>query len=182
MADPFSMMITNLSNMGFFQLFFPFLLAFAIMYGVLQTVFDKKLGGNRVHAVISIVIAFFVMFYSGYNVWLHDFLSTASGTWLGIATVLLFLVVLASLAGVDLHDLLGGEGAPKWLKYVALLVILYIVIVIFIGAGNLTPYLPYWLTGSDLWTVILVVIILAVVFWFFGSGEEKAAAPEGEKK
>lgn len=174
MADPFSTMVMNLQNMGFFQFLFPFLLAFAIIYGALKWIFkDEGLGGSRVHALIAVILAFFVMFYSAYNTWLYLFLSTTSGTVLGMATVLLFIVILTSLAGVNLQDVLGGEKAPGWIKYVAILVIVYIVLAVFLGTGSMTNILPYWLTGSDIWTVVLVVIILGVVFWFVGDGGKK---------
>jgi hypothetical protein len=176
MADPFQTMVYNLQSMGFFQFLFPFLLAFAILYGSLQWIFKEGLGGQRVHALISVVLAFFVMLYSAYNTWLYTMLAEASGIWLGMATVLLFIVVITALAGVNLHEVLGG--APKGLKYLAVLVIIYIVIVSILGTGAYSTYLPFWLTGSDLWTVVLVIIILAIVFWFVG-GEGKKE--EGEK-
>jgi len=182
MADPFSTMVMNMQNMGFFQYLFPFLLAFAILYGALQWVFKDGLGGQRVHALISVVLAFFVMLYSAYNTWLYLLLSEASGVWLGMATVLIFIVVLTALAGVNLHDVLGK--APSGLKYVAVLVIIYIALVSMLGTGMYSTYLPYWLTGSDLWTVVLVIIILAIVFWFVGGEgkKEEAEKKEGETK
>lgn len=180
MADPFSTMVTNLENMGFFQYLFPFLLAFAILYGVLKWVFDKKIE-PRVIALISVVLSFFVMLYSAYNTWLYNFLANASGVWLGMATVLLFIVVLAALAGINLHDFLGEEKR-SWLKYLIVLVIAYVVIVSFFGTGAYATYLPFWITGGDLWTVLLVIIILAIVFWFVGGESEKEAAGGEEKK
>ncbi|MBN2330725.1 MAG: hypothetical protein JXC85_02820 [Candidatus Aenigmarchaeota archaeon] len=172
-------MVTNLENMGFFQYLFPFLLAFAILYGILKWVFRDKIE-PRVVALISVVLSFFVMLYSAYNTWLYNFLANASGVWLGMATVLLFIVVLAALAGINLHEFLGEEKR-SWLKYLIIIVIAYVVIVSFLGTGAYYSYLPFWLTSGDLWTVLLVIIILAIVFWFVG-GEEKTGAKEGEKK
>jgi accessory gene regulator protein AgrB len=178
MADPFGTMVQNLQNMGFFQYLFPFLLAFAILYGALQWVFKEGLGGRRVHALISIVVAFFVMFYSASNPWMYQFLTTTSGTWLGLATVVLFLVVLLALAGVDIHKILSDEKR-SWVKYLIILIVIYIVLASFLGYGVLTPFIPSWLSYNDLWTVILVIIILAIVFWFVGGeGEKPAGEPE----
>ncbi len=167
-----------MENMGFFQYLFPFLLAFAILYGVLKWVFKDKIE-PRVVALISVVLSFFVMLYSAYNTWLYNFLANASGIWLGMATVLLFIVVLAALAGINLHDFLGEEKR-SWLKYLIVLVIAYVVIVSFLGTGMYGSYLPFWLTSGDLWTVLLVIIILAIVFWFVGGEGEKGG--EAEKK
>jgi len=74
--------------------------------------------------------------------------------------------------------------APSGLKYVAVLVIIYIALVSMLGTGMYSTYLPYWLTGSDLWTVVLVIIILAIVFWFVGGEGKKTEAEtkEGETK
>lgn len=174
-------MVTNLENMGFFQYLFPFLLAFAILYGVLKWVFRDKIE-PRVVALISVVLSFFVMLYSAYNTWLYQFLASASGVWLGMATVLLFIVVLAALAGINLHDFLGEEKR-SWLKYLIVLVIAYIVIVSFFGTGSYASFLPFWITSGDLWTVLLVIIILAIVFWFVGGeGDKKAGEGEGKEK
>ena len=171
MADPFSTMVQNLQNMGFFQFLFPFLLSFAILYGALKWVFKEGLGGQRVHALISVVLSFFVMLYSAYNEWLYWFLTEAAGVWLPMATVLLFIVVLAALAGVDIHKAFGEEKRT-WVKYLVILVIIYVVLISFLNTSYLA-YLPYWLTGSDLWTVVLVIVIIGIVFWFIGGGEAK---------
>ncbi len=177
MADPFATMVQNMQNMGFFQFLFPFLLSFAILYGVLKWVFQGKIEA-RVVALISVILSFFVMLYSMSNPWLYTFIASISGAWLGMATVLLFIVVLAALAGINLQDLMGGDKTPSWLKYIVILVILYVVLIVFLGTGSLSNFLPYWLTGSDLWTVVLVIVILAVVFWFVG-GEKKEEAAAG---
>jgi hypothetical protein len=178
----FETMVQNMQRMELFQYLFPFLLAFALLYGLMQYVFKKdKLGGQRVHALIAIVLAFFVMLYSSYNTWLYTFLTGASGIWLAFATVVLLLVLVLALAGVNVHDLLGDEK-NKWIKYLVVLIIIYIALMAILGQGGLfSSYLPYWLTGSDLWTVIFVIIIIGIVFWFVG-GEDKGAAPEKPAK
>ncbi len=178
----FETMVQNMQRMEFFQYLFPFLLAFALLYGLMQYVFGKeKLGGSRVHALIAIVLAFFVMLYSSYNTWLYTFLTSASGVWLGFATVVLMLVLVLALAGVNIHDLLGDEK-NKWIKYLVVLIIIYLVLMAILGQGGLfSSYLPYWLTGSDLWTVVFVIIIIGVVFWFVGGEDKGGAAAPPEK-
>jgi len=178
----FETMVQNMQRMEFFQYLFPFLLSFALLYGLMQYVFGKeKLGGNRIHALISIVLSFFVMLYSSYNTWLYTFLTTASGVWLGFATIVLLLVLVLALAGVNIHDLLGDEK-NKWIKYLVVLIIIYIALMAILGQGGLfSAYLPYWLTGSDLWTVIFVIIIIAIVFWFVGGEDKGGAGAPAEK-
>ncbi len=180
----FETMVQNMQRMEFFQYLFPFLLAFALLYGLMQYVFGKeKLGGQRVHALIALVLAFFVMLYSSYNTWLYTFLTGASGVWLAFATIVLLLVLVLALAGVNVHDLMKGkEGKTNWIKYIVILVIVYVALMAILGQGGLfSAYMPYWLTGSDLWTVIFVIIIIGIVFWFVG-GEDKKSEDAGEKQ
>jgi hypothetical protein len=176
----FETMVQNMQRMEFFQYLFPFLLAFALLYGLMQYVFKKdKLGGPRVHTLIALVLAFFVMLYSSYNTWLYTFLTTASGVWLGFATVVLLLVLVLALAGVNIHDLLGDEK-NKWIKYLVVLIIIYLALMAILGQGGLfSSYLPYWLTSSDLWTVILVIVIIGIVFWFVGGEDKGGGEPAG---
>ena len=175
----FETMVQNMERMEFFQYLFPFILSFAILYGVLKWVFKDKIE-PRIIGLISAMISFFVMLFSASNPWLYMMLSAASGVWLGMATVLIFIVVLTSLAGVNLLETM--KNAPGWLKYAAILVIIYLFVMVLLGSGSLSSWLPYWLTGSDIWTVILVIIILGIVFWFIGGKDESsAAAPEPGK-
>lgn len=179
----FDTMVQNMQRMELFQYLFPFLLAFALLYGLMQWVFKENLGGKRVHTLIAIVISFFVMLYSSMNEWLYTFLTNMSGMWLGIVTVILFLVLATELLGINVRTILEGEK-NKWLKYAILLVVLYIIFAAFLGNAVLSGVLPYWLSGSDLWTVVLVVIIIGIVFAFVG-GEDKGGAKAdagGEKK
>ena len=176
MAGLFDEMVQNMQRMGFFQYLFPFLLAFAILYGVLGYVFKTKLG-NRVIALISVILSFFVMLYSAANPWLYVTITSLSGIWLSIAVFLLFVVVLMALAGVNLHEIIGGE--KRWVKWVIVLVLLYVILSIllgasFVGYGSWGACMP-GLTCSELWTIIFFLVILGIVFWWVGheGGEAK---------
>ena len=173
----FDTMLQNMERMEFFQLLFPFLLAFAIMYGALQTVFKEKLGGSRVQALIAIIIAFFVMLFSSYNTWFVDSLTSMSGIWLSVATLIIFVVVLLELAGVSVRDMVSGEKG--WLKWIIVLILIYVVLAAFFGFGVSIPGLglPYWMTGTDFWTLIFFIFLLGVIFWWVGHGDKKAEAP-----
>ncbi|MCD6496146.1 MAG: hypothetical protein J7K54_02640 [Candidatus Aenigmarchaeota archaeon] len=176
----FETMVQNMQRMEFFQYLFPFLLSFALLYGLLQWVFKEGLGGKRVHTLIAIVLSFFVMLYSSYNPWLYTFLTTTSGVWLGFATVVLLLVLVLALLGINLHDLFGDKK-NNWIKYLVVLIVIYLVLMAILGQGGLfSAYLPYWLTGSDLWTVIFVIVIIAIIFWFVG-GSDTGGSSGGEK-
>ncbi|MFH0956913.1 MAG: hypothetical protein V1813_03550 [Candidatus Aenigmatarchaeota archaeon] len=178
----FEDMIQNMSRMGLFQYLFPFLLSFALLYGLMEWVFKGgKLGGKQVHALIAIVLSFFVMLYSSLNSQLYQLLTQASGVWLGIGVVLLLIVLATELLGLNLRELLGGEKGEqnKWIKYAVVLVFIYIVLYAIFG-NIMTGFLPAGLNNSDIWTVVLVIIIIGIVFAFVG-GKDKEAAPAGSK-
>ncbi|MBN1896817.1 MAG: hypothetical protein JW789_03785 [Candidatus Aenigmarchaeota archaeon] len=179
----FETMVQNMQRMEFFQYLFPFLLAFALLYGLMQWAFKENLGGRRVHTLIAIILSFFVMLYSSYNTWLFALLTTTSGIWLGLATVALLLVLFAQLLGIDIGSMLSGAGGSKypWIKWIILLIIVWIVLSAFLGYAGMSAWLPYWLTGSDLWTVLLVVVIIGAVFYFVGEDSGKSSGGSDDK-
>jgi hypothetical protein len=171
----FEDMIQNMSRMGLFQYLFPFLLAFALLFGLMEWVFKGgKLGGKQVHALIAIVLSFFVMLYSSLNSWLYQFLTTISGVWLGIGVVILLLVLATELLGINIRNILSDEKS-KWMKYAILLIVVYIILYAFFG-NVMTNVLPPGFNNSDLWTVVLVIVVIGIVFAFVG-GEKSESAP-----
>ena len=158
MAGLFDQMVQNMQRMGFFQYLFPFLLAFAILYGVLGYVFKTKLG-NRVIALISVILSFFVMLYSAANPWLYVTITSLSGIWLSIAVFILFVVVLMALAGVNLHEIIGGE--KRWVKWVIVLVLLYVILSILITVVLYLFAAPAVSTAS-MYAAVIIFLIIAV--------------------
>ena len=64
MADGiFGTLVQNMASLGFFQFLFPFLLALAIIYGLLTFALKDRLPKSAM-ALISLILAFFVMIYS----------------------------------------------------------------------------------------------------------------------
>ncbi|MCK4497101.1 MAG: hypothetical protein KAU24_02840 [Candidatus Aenigmarchaeota archaeon] len=173
-------MLQNMQYMGFFLYLFPFLLALAIFYGVLSWSLGERLPKSA-RGLVSIIMAFFVMLYSSWNIWLVTFFAEYFGAGLVIACGILVVAILLGLAGYKIEDLFKGAYS----KWVFILGIIIIAILIFFGAGAgwLIP-IPYWSTSSELWTVALFIIILALAMWWLGSeGKPKEeATTQGEKK
>jgi len=172
-------MLQNMQYMGFFLYLFPFLLALAIFYGVLSWTMPDRLPKSA-RGLVSIIIAFFVMLYSSWNVWIVTFFAEFFGAGLVIACGILVVAILLGLAGFKIEGLF--EGKAKWI-FVFAIIIIAILIFYGAGAGWLIP-IPYWSTSSELWTVVLFIIILALAMWWLGSEGEKPkeAPPAGEKK
>lgn len=174
----FQQMIQNMTNLGFFQFLFPFLLALAIFYGILMWAFKEKMPRSAV-GLISLILAFFVMLFASANPSLILFLQNISGTGLIVGTGILFLIILLGLTGFNISDLVGAKKSAG--ERLLLLLIIAIVIVLFFGAGT-SFLLPSVSVGSDFWTIIFFVIIFAVVLWFLGreeGGGGKGGAPAG---
>jgi len=180
MADgAFQLLIQNMSRLGFFQFLFPFLLALAIVYGLLKWAMKDRMPKSAV-GVISLIIAFFVMVYSSWNSMIVTFFAEMSGMWLVIATGILFIVILLALVGFDIETLAKGEKS----KWILVLLIVFIGIVIFFGAGGAwLVNIPGWTMASDFWTVLFFIVILAIVIFWLGQEEGgHGGGAGGEKK
>jgi hypothetical protein len=178
MAGPFDLLIQNMSRLGFFQFLFPFLLALAIVYGLLSWALQKQLPKSA-RGVISLIIAFFVMIYSSWNVMIVTFFAQLSGMWLVVATGILFIVIMLALVGFNVEELTKGSKS----KWVLVLLIVFIGIVLFFGAGGAwLVNIPGWTASSDFWTVLFFIVILAIVIFWLGQeegGKEHTPAKPG---
>src|SRR3989344_7203876 len=82
MANPFEVMVMNLRDLGFFGFLFPWILMFALTFGLLLK--SKAVGEDKkILGVISMVVAFFVIGFGGPI--LGNFLTSV----FGIATIVL---------------------------------------------------------------------------------------------
>jgi hypothetical protein len=171
----------NLQNMGFFLYLFPFLLALAIFYGILYWVFyDKekpKLPKSAI-ALISMILAFFVMLYSSWNTMIVQFFANLSGAGLIVGSGILFIAILLGLMGFNIEGLTGKEaGRSKWVFLIGVIVI---GIMIFFGAGGASfGLIPEWSNNGEFLTALFVIAIIGLAVWWLGSedkGEAAAAA------
>lgn len=180
MADGvFGTLVQNMARLGFFQFLFPFLLALAIVYGLLSWALKEQIPKSA-RALIALIIAFFVMVYSSWNVMIVNFFAQLSGMWLVVATGLLFIVMLLAIVGFDVKTLTGG----KFSKWIVVLLMVFIGIVIFFGAGGAwLVNVPGFAFSSDFWTVLFFIVILAIVLYLLGqeSGGGGGASAGGEK-
>ena len=174
----FETLVQNMSRLGFFQFLFPFLLALAIFYGLLSWALKEQIP-KTARGIISLILAFFVMLYSSWNVMIVNFFAMISGQFLIVATGIIFIVMLLAFTGTKPQDLMQGSKA----KWIVVLLIVFIGIVIFFGAGAAwlinVPGIP-----SDFWTVLFFIVILAVMMFWMGQEEgggeaAPAAAPKG---
>ncbi|HDD46053.1 MAG TPA: hypothetical protein ENG42_01130 [Candidatus Aenigmarchaeota archaeon] len=172
----FQTLLYNMQRLEFFQFLFPFLLALAIFYGLIKTALGDKLPASA-QALISIILAFFVMLYTSWNIMVVDFFAKISGYWLMAGSVLLFILIMFGFVGVKPEEAFGGKSKTIWA-----LVIVFVGILFALGAGvDRLIGIPSWAISSDVWTIIFFIIILAIVVWWMG-GEKAEAKGAGEQK
>jgi hypothetical protein len=157
------------ANIGVFSYVFPFLLIFAIVFGLLQNlkIFgadEKKTKG--INAVIAIALAFMAL--------LNDYVSTFFATIFprfGIALAI-FLVVIILLGFFFRPDDKGKwPGAVSWVGWVLALGVV-------IWAWNnwsdsfLGGFGFGYFDSTTVWSVILVGGLIGLVFWIVKSGDK----------
>jgi len=170
----FETIIQNMQTMGFFQYLFPFLLALAILYGVMTVALKDKMPKNAI-ALISLILSFFVMLFVSSNPGIVSFLMNISGYWLVIGSGILFLLVLLGMFGIKAEKLMEGD----WSKWILILVIVAIALVIFFGAGGEALVgVPSGVFSSELWTIVFFIVILALVMFVMG---KEGGSGGGEK-
>jgi len=170
----FPNLISDMQSMGIFLYLFPFLLALGIFWGVLSFAFKDKMPKQAI-ILISVILAFFVMLYSSWNVFIVTFFANLGGATLIVATGFLMAAILLGLTGFKITDMTSGDH--KWIIIAA---VGFLAILIFFGAGaswfNLTPY---WSTNSQFVTAIVVIGIIGMAVWWLGKGDE-APKPKGD--
>ncbi|MEE9406179.1 MAG: hypothetical protein V3V26_02120 [Candidatus Aenigmarchaeota archaeon] len=175
----FETIIQNMQTMGFFQYLFPFLLALAVLYGVMTMALKDKMPKNAI-ALVSLILSFFVMLFVSANPGIVGFLMNISGYWLVVGCGILFLIVLLGMFGIHAEDIWKGKE-NVWGKWVLILVVLVIAVVIFFGAGGEALVgVPSGVFSSELWTIVFFIVILALVMFVMGKeggGGEKTKAP-----
>jgi hypothetical protein len=173
----------NLQNMGFFLYLFPFLLALAVFYGILYWVFcsgeKPKLPKSAV-ALISIILAFFVMLYSSWNVMIVSFFTNLSGAGLIVGSGILFIAILLGLMGFNIENLTSKAESPRG-RWIFIIAVLVIGILVFFGAGgDAFGLIPEWSNSGEFLTALFVIAIIVLAIWWLGS-EGGGAAPAATK-
>jgi len=179
-------------NIGFFEFYLPFVLTFAVFYGILQKIDIFK--SRNINLIISLALAFFVIGYTPVGTTLAQFLSTfftdislTLFTLLGLGMV---FVVLVAISGHELGDI----KKLKFILPIALLLGVLLVLGAFISSGGLSIFPGINISGgggfglglSDQDIVILIIVFLTIlVIWWLTKPEEetlKHAVESGKVK
>ena len=143
MTSPFVPLLGNLNQLGFFQFLFPFLLILALSYGGLE----YALGGEKAKrilpkpavALISMVISFFVLNYSGgVGNSIAIFFSQIFGQGMIVAVGILMILILLGLFGLKPSSFLDKKEAKErsGMGHAAIAIVILLVFLFIIGSGQ----------------------------------------------
>lgn len=163
-----------LIEMGFFNVILPFLLVYAIVYGIL--VRTKVFGPEQtsVNAIISFAIALFFVAAANVVQIIQEFLP-----WVGVIAI---FIVGVMMLGVLIY---GGEmeSFSKQFKVPGILItIVALFYALFYAAGWWTGFvkvIQYIFTSKDILGIVLLIIIILVIYFITKSGK---GAKKEEKK
>ena len=178
-ADLFTLM----QQTGVFQFYLPFVLVFAIFYGLLDKskVFGKDSQAKRLNAVIALVAALYVVGYTPVGVQLINFAdylgALFSDAAVVIVTLLVFLMIVFMLVPTQ------EAGLKKWWNILIVIAAL-IALAIFLNAGGGTIFgifgnfsSSFGLSAQDIAVIVLLLLTVAVIYWLT-KGEKSSGKTE----
>lgn len=156
-TDPFSVLVCNLQQMGFFGFLLPWIFMFVVVFGLL--VKSKILGEDkRLVAVLALVVAFFVVGYGGPA--LANFFVNLWGIAAVVLAGILVAVLFVAMAGGDITKIFEHKAAMA-------IVIAIGIVVFVVAAGALGAFS----VGSDIFAIILIIIIMAVAAYLIAGAK-----------
>ncbi|MFH0890196.1 MAG: hypothetical protein V1836_03605 [Candidatus Aenigmatarchaeota archaeon] len=189
-AFDFIQLQNTLKAAGFYDFILPWLLAFSIVFGVLQTVNvfkkgDGKLPNTSVDGIISLVVAFYLTLFTPYQGFLSSFFSKLFGSSIIVLSGVLMLLIFVGIFGFQSKELFQGTKT----KYVVLAVALVLAAGLFFNANSgifsFGGVGSLFSSGGDALTLIVFLAVIALVMWYIvhegkGGAEETPAKPVGK--
>ena len=159
MANIFSTMITNLTNLGFYDFVLPWMMFLAIIFGLLQS--KKTISeDSAINGVISIVAAFFISYVAR-----GMFYAKFFGIFGGVLAALLILIIALAMFGIKPEDVLGSN------KTALSIGIAIIVLMIFIAAGAFDNLFKVSINSDVVMTVLILLGLLGAAAFIGGGGK-----------
>lgn len=171
-------LVSSAEAFGIFEFFLPFILMFAIFYGLLAKtkVFGDGKPARTINLVISLAAAAYIMIFNPAGVTISSFLASFFGeTMIVVLALLAFLMVFYLMMNI-----LKPEATWDWTKWgwAILLIVVVLIAGIFISSGGTSIFpgisTPFNINfGMDPGTlaVIIVVILTGLVIYFLASSD-----------
>ncbi len=173
---------------GFYDFILPWLLAFSVSFGILQTVqiFKKADKSNTsVDAIIAIVIAFYLTIFTPFPGFLSSFFSKLFGSSIIVLSGVLVLLMFVGIFGLK-SDTFTQD--PK-VKFGILIVALIAAGLLFFNAqAGVFSFGDIRVAGGELLTLLVFLGIIGAVIYFVvqgggeGDAQENTGTPETSKK
>jgi uncharacterized membrane protein len=184
----FEDIIATGKGLGLFDFYLPFVLSFAIIYGILRKakIFGDERVGRTTDLIVAVVLSLFIIGYTPVGVTLATFFGTMfTGTVMIVVTLLgtmMILYMFGSLVGVNIRE---KQSAKKW---TALLILVAIIVAAaaFVTSGGMSffeaagvgaqlslPAMPsIKISAEDVVIFGGAILFLAAVVWMYGGGKE----------
>ena len=184
LAQGFQNVVGTLKDIGVFQFYLPFLLVFAIIFGLLQKI---KLFGDQkaINIIIGLAVAGFVMVYVPIGITFSQFLTNFAGNTVVVILTLIVAVIFISIVttgfGVKIDEFAAPFKKP-WGIMGLLLILLLIVFGVFIASGG-TSIFPGIKIGAKpafqaigglsttTWAIIILIIGTGLIVLLLSKGE-----------
>ena len=155
----FETVIQNLNQYGFYGFILPWMLVFALVYGLI-----KKSGiiEERAGAIVAMVIGFFITAYSGIGAYFVA-LSGIGATLIGALLVVVLFFALLGFKPEQISGVWSGWNAVLLLAGLAL-------VLIWVAGGSVWTGMQL---SSEAWAAIFMIIVIALTLAFVGVGKEK---------
>jgi uncharacterized membrane protein len=171
----FDTFISSSQNAGIFSMYLPFILTFALIYGLLNK--SKILGEGRpakaLNAIIGFSIAFYVIAFTSAGITIATFFSSFfTQTTALIVTVISMVLVLTAMAPLWGGDV-GKSPVLKMGSYVGLIVVA-IMLWSFSSSGGTTIFgigipggaagLGFGLSNQDIVIIAFIVVTIGIIY------------------
>ncbi len=166
-------MQNTLKAAGFYDFVLPWLLAFAVTFGILQTVNIFKKGQNAntsVDAIIAIVVAFYITIFTPFPGFLSSFFSKLFGSSMIALSGVLVLLMFIGIFGLNVSGLLtkkeGDKTSPTGLGYAVLIVAFIAGAGLFFNAqAGVFSFGDIRVAGGELLTLLVFLGIIGTVIF-----------------
>ena len=175
-------LVANMQGFGIYDFFLPFILAFAIFYGLLSKISifgsPKERSARTINLVVALAAAAYITLYVVMpNVHLSTVLANMFGQ-----TIVVILCLIAFLAIFYLMMNALQPGATWDVKKFGWLVVIFAIIIgvaIFLSSGGSTlfPGIPvnfnlnFGNIDPGIIAIIVVIVLIGLVVYFLGRGE-----------
>ncbi|MEM5801785.1 MAG: hypothetical protein QXQ18_00110 [Candidatus Aenigmatarchaeota archaeon] len=169
--------IETLRNFGFFDLYLPFVLTFALFYGILQKVklFGETAQAERINAIIAFIAAFYILIFSPVGITLAGFFSSFFG---GAAIILVTILIFGAILTLSLITTKQKEEITiKYLQPILIVFGVAAALILFITSGGLAIFgiTEGWpsINMEQIIGLLVILFFIGIIFYAVREPKEK---------